>query len=82
MNIPRWANIILQIGKYSFGIYVFHQWIIWNITRIPFIISYIQPLMIEHDILFPLVLYIIIFLFSMLLTKISIKTKLGKYLLT
>lgn len=82
MEISQFSNIIFQIGKYSFGIYVFHQWIIWNITRVPSILSQIQPLMIKYDIFFPLVLFIFIFILSFLLTKISVKTKIGKYLLT
>lgn len=82
MNIPNWSNIIYRIGKYSFGIYVFHQYLLWNITRTPFTLSYVQPLMIKHDILFPIVLFAFIFLLSMALTQICIKTKIGKYLLT
>lgn len=82
MNNPNWGNIIYHIGKYSFGIYVIHQYLLWNMTRIPFILSYIQPVMIKYDILFPLLLYVIIFLISMTLTKICIKTRIGKNLLT
>lgn len=71
-------NSINLIGKLSFGIYVFHQWIIWNVTRTP----EFHPMINEHYILFPAILSVAVFLISMLLTWLSIKTKVGKYLLT
>lgn len=77
-NIQEVAPPIRLIEKYSFGIYVFHQWIIWNITRYPGM----KPFIHEHYILFPLGLFVSVFVFSMLLTHLSIKTKVGRYLLT
>jgi len=79
---PPILNVVNTIGVYSFGIYVFHQWIIWNITRIPCCIDVLYPYMTNHDILFPLLLTITVFLISMLFTHISLKTRLGRYLLT
>ena len=74
-NPPRWMEIV---AKYSFGIYVFHQWIIWNVTRY----SPMQSIIQEHYILFPITLYVCVFTSSLLLTHLSLKTRLGRYLLT
>ncbi len=59
-------------------IYVFHQWIIWNITRPDFLHNYIH----EHYIIFPLLCWIFIFMLSWLMTHLLTKyTKVGRYLL-
>ena len=71
---PYWMELV---AKYSFGVYVFHQWIIWNITRY----EPMQPIIQEYYVLFPIVLYISVFFFSLLLTHLSFKTRLGRYLL-
>lgn len=66
-----------EIEKCSFGIYVFHQWIIWNVTRYPDMSCFMS----EHYILFPFLLYISVFILSYIMTKLSIQTKIGRYLL-
>lgn len=71
---PKW---IKTISIYSFGIFVFHQWIIWNVTRY----SLMSEIMNEHYILFPLLLFISVFAISFCLTHLSLKTKVGRYLL-
>lgn len=71
-------KIINSIAKCSMGIYVFHQWIIWNITRPDFLHNYIH----EHYIIFPLLCWIFIFMLSWLMTHLLTKyTKVGRYLL-
>ena len=75
MHSPLWIEVI---AKYSFGIYVFHQWIIWNVTHY----EPMRPIIHEHFILFPLILYVSVFSLSYLLTHISLKTRFGRYLLT
>lgn len=79
---PPIIQTINTIGGYSFGIYVFHQWILWNITRIPVCVDCLRPFMVEHDIIFPLLLFVIIFFVSMFLTSISLKTRISRFLLT
>ena len=74
-------SIINSISKYSFGVYVFHQWFIWNLTRIPESINYLKPYMTEHYIIFPFLFFVFIFIISYELTRICVKTKIGKYLL-
>lgn len=68
---------IMSVGKYSFGIYVFHQWIIWNITRW----HGTSSLMNEHYVIFPLILFITVFAISYYLSVFLCKTKVGRYLL-
>lgn len=72
---------IEKISHYSFGIYVFHMYIIWNITRVPVIVDYLKPYMITHYILFPIVLFVVVFSVSYWLTDLSLKTKIGRYFL-
>lgn len=68
---------IKQLCKYSFGIYVFHHWLAWDLVWFP-PISYILR---AHYFLFPFFLTIIVFGLSYLLTGISFKTRLGRFLL-
>lgn len=68
-------------SKYSFGIYVLHQWIIWNLTREPHLLSYVRPLLEQHYISAPIVISTSIFLLCFALTHILCKTKAGRYLL-
>lgn len=70
-------SVLEIIDKCSFGIYVFHQWIIWNITRSEWSHVYIQ----EHYILFPIILFFSVTLISLALTRLSLKTRVGKFLL-
>lgn len=71
---PKW---IKTLSTYSFGIFVFHQWIIWNVTRW-------EPMSViinVHYISFPILLFIGVFSVSLILTHYSLKTKVGRYLL-
>ena len=71
-------KFITLISKYSFGIYVFHEWFLWNMAHI----EIIQTFAIKQQILYPLFAFVGVFLLSILLTHYSLKTKIGKYLLT
>ena len=62
-------------SKYSFGIYVLHQWIIWNLTRKPHLFSYERPLLEVLHILVPIIMSTSIFLLCFALTHILCKTK-------
>lgn len=71
-------TIIKSIAQCSMGIYVFHQWIIWNITRSEFSHDFIH----EHYILFPLICWIGTFTVSWGITYMLTKyTRVGRYLL-
>ena len=67
-----------RLGCYSFGIYVFHEWFLWNLAHL----KMIQDFAIEHQLLYPFLVFITIFILSFLLTHFSLKTKLGKFLLS
>ena len=71
---PLWLKMI---SKYSFGIFVFHQWIIWNVTRW----DPMSVIIDDHYILFPLLLFMVVFSISLVLTHYSLKTQVGRYLL-
>ncbi len=71
---PLWLKMI---SKYSFGIFVFHQWIIWNVTRW----NPMSMIINDHYILFPLLLFMGVFSISLVLTHYSLKTQVGRYLL-
>ena len=73
-TVPTW---IKKISMYSFGIYVFHEWFLWNVAHI----EQIHPFIIEHQILYPLIMFVSVLCISILLTKYSLKTKLGRFLL-
>jgi hypothetical protein len=75
-------RFITKLDKYSFGIYVFHQWIIWELTRTECIIDKLQPVFIEHDVLSPMILFVCVVIVSFTFTHFSLKTKIGKSLLT
>lgn len=74
-------NTIDMFSKYSFGIYVFHQWIIWNLTREPHLLSYVKPILESHYISAPIVMSISIFLLCFLITHVVCKNKVGRYFL-
>lgn len=71
-------KMVSLISTYSFGIYVFHEWFLWNIAHI----KYVQSLIIEHQIIYPIIMFVAIFFISTVLTHYSLKTKIGKYLLS
>lgn len=74
-------EIINTFSKYSFGVYVFHQWIIWNLTREPHCLNIVQPLLNEYYIIAPIIMFVSVLGISLLLTHLSLKTRVGKYLL-
>lgn len=81
LNKEKSAAIISLFSKLSFGIYVFHQWLIWNLTREPHCLNYLRPLMEKHYVLEPILMVIVVFSISSILTFGALKTKLGKFLL-
>lgn len=74
---PVFSSIVARVCKYSFGIYVFHEWISWNFCNHPPVTLVLR----EHYVLFPLFNTVIIFILSYCLTGISLRTKVGRYLL-
>lgn len=70
----KWIKVF---AKYSFGIYVFHHWLTWNIVYYPPITSLLR----EHWFLVPLLLFMLVLVCSLTLTHFSLKTRLGRFLL-
>ncbi len=71
------SNLVIKISGYSFGIYVFHEWFLWNMAHIEALHHFI----IEHQILYPIIAYVSILTVSILLTRYSLKTKVGRFFL-
>lgn len=74
-------KLITKLSCYSFGIYVFHQWIIWNVSHVPTTKEFLRPMMETHYIIAPVCFFVIVLLLSIGLTHYSLKTRIGKYLL-
>lgn len=72
---------IRVLNQYSFGIYVFHQWILWNASHIPFTRDGIRPFVETHYIIAPICIIVAVLALSMVLTHYSLKTKVGRYLI-
>lgn len=72
-------NVFIQnVSKYSFGIYVFHHWIGWNLYHIDNVIAWLSNYYIPISVL----ITIGIFVLSYYLTKFSLRSTIGKYLLS
>jgi len=72
---------VTMLDKYSFGIFVFHQWIIWNVYHIPESKLFMRGVVATHFVIVPIVFVIIVLFLSIVLTHYSLKTKVGRYLL-
>lgn len=74
INPTKWVT---SVSYLSFGIYVFHEWFLWNMAHI----NYLHPFIIEHQLLYPLFAFVLVLSMSIVLTKICLKTKVGRFLL-
>ncbi len=73
---------IAVISKYSYGIYIFHNWFApYLISQSAQRIFHLAPLAKEHTFLFPMVFFIVTLLLSLTTTYLFQKTKVGRYLL-
>ena len=62
---------------YSFGIYVFHEWISWGLYHHPFFLGLFE----KYTFIYAFIFTIFDFVISFELTHYLIKTKVGRYLL-
>lgn len=76
-NIFRPNKFIDTICVYSFGIYVFHEWLSWELYHQPFFFNLFE----QYTIAYAFVFTIVDFAISYILTHFALKTKVGKYLL-
>lgn len=70
-------KLISIISSYSFGIYVFHEWILWNAAHL----EVLEGFIIKNQILYPFIMYISVILISMVCTNLCLKCKVGRFLL-
>lgn len=77
LSNSKGSEFVKNVCKYSFGIYVFHEWISWNFCHIPLVKGLIN----EHFIIFSVINFVCVFMLSYLITFLMMKTKIGKYLL-
>lgn len=70
-------NYIDTLCVYSFGIYVFHEWLSWGLYHQPFFFNLFE----QYTIAYAFVFTIVDFVISFTLTHYALKTKVGKYLL-
>ena len=85
-RIRNFDNIVckalLNISRYSFGIYIFHIWIImYCVCNTSKRIFSLPELAADHIFLFPTGLTVVVFGVSYLLTYLLLKTRAGRYLL-
>lgn len=73
----RQNKYIDTLCVYSFGIYVFHEWISWGFYHQPYSFKIFE----QYPIAYALVFTLLDFAASVVLTHYSLKTKVGKYLL-
>ena len=75
-------RVVFIIDKYSFGIYIFHNWIgLYCISRTAKRLLSLESMAKDHIVLFPLVLTIIVLGLSTMVTHFFLKTKVGRLLL-
>ena len=62
---------------YSFGIYVFHEWLSWGLYHQPFFLNLFE----QYTLVYAAIFTIVDFAVSFILTHYALKTQVGKYLL-
>ena len=87
IHSEKTSNIMLSYLKqnkyvdvfcvYSFGIYVFHEWMSWGLYHHSTFFSVFE----KYPIIYAFLFTIFDFIVSIILTHYSLKTKMGKYLL-
>lgn len=76
------SPILANLNKYSYGIYIFHNWIQpYMISTTAKRIFNLEQLAANHVVLFPLMFFITSFFISMFITHLCLKTKVGRYLI-
>ena len=75
-------KVILEIDRCSYGIYIFHNWIqIYLISRTAQRLFPLERWAAEHTILFPLCFFLLSLGISYVLTRLLLKTKVGRFLI-
>ena len=78
----RVSNCIISFSTYSFGIYIFHNWVeLQLLSNTSKRIFHFDILAANHEILFPLGFFLIALFISWILTRLLMMTKVGKFLI-
>lgn len=77
--VPQWVE---NLNRCSYGIYIFHFWILFYffIPTCP-VYSQVQKLATTHYIIFPTITFVFLFTSSLLITKLLLRYKFGRFLL-
>ena len=78
----RISKYIISFSTYSFGIYIFHNWVeLQLLSNTSKRIFHLDMLAANHEILFPLGFFLIALIISWILTRLLMMTKAGKFLI-
>lgn len=70
---PIWENL----DKLSFGIYITHPWFMNVVTANKSVLVIAR----EHYIIFPIILFVFALFISIIISKILLRTKIGRFLI-
>ena len=79
-NNMLWAGVE-KIAKCSFGIYVLHHTVLWNLVSYPSVSIITIPILEKHYIISPILLCIVVFVLCLFLTDVLLRSKTGRFLL-
>lgn len=78
----KFTNFLLSLSACSFGVYIFHNWIEMHmLSRTAQRLLPIEQWAHDHVILFPLIFVLIAYAISIVITKLFLKTKIGRLLI-
>lgn len=80
----KWATnkFFTEINSVSYGIFIFHNWFqMYMISRTAQRILPLEQWAADHVVLFPLLFFICSFILSYIATKITLKTRIGRFLI-
>jgi hypothetical protein len=73
---------LVSFSNYSYGIYIFHNWIgLYMVSKAAQRILHLEYFASEYMYLFPFTLFIVNLFFSYIITKLTLKTKVGRYMI-
>lgn len=81
-NIIKFFNPIMNFSQYSYGIYIFHNWMaLYLISNTAQRILNLPSIAQEHIILFPLSFFVVTMFVSFLLSALLLRTRFGRFLI-
>lgn len=75
------GKIFCFLDKTSFGLYIFHMWIMWLLFKNNHVSPFITQFATEHYLIFPILYFIFSATTATILTALLQKSKIGKFLL-